>query len=131
MSDSASPSTWTGDDWCPPSAIASPESRTILRITYGCVRAQWRHEPKSARRLEDAGNPDLVCNPNGHGVSGFRQRHAEGDHALELTIVVGDPFHILVVAIGDADGFVGHHRIEIECCLLKSGEVDNGFHGGP
>src|SRR5664280_925338 len=38
MSERPSPSTWTGGDWYPRSAITSPESPTILRITYGWVR---------------------------------------------------------------------------------------------
>src|ERR1039458_10455887 len=38
MSESASDLTRTGDDVCPPAAITSPVSRTILRIAYGWVK---------------------------------------------------------------------------------------------
>src|ERR1035438_7999553 len=31
----------------------------------------------------------------------------------------------------DADGLVGHNRLEVEVSCLKSGEIDNRFHGGP
>ena len=97
-------------------------------MAYGL---QGRLDPQIARRLEDAGNADLPGDPNGDRVSGFRQRHAEGDHALELAIVVGDPFRILLLANGNADGFVGHRGVQIECAFPKSREIDNGFHGGP
>ena len=69
---------------------------------------------QTPRRPQDALNPNLLGDPNRSGISGFRKRLPEGDHTLELTIVVGDPFHILVPAIGDADGLVRHHAPEVE-----------------
>ena len=97
----------------------------------GGVSVQPRPYPQIARRLQDAGNADLPGDPNRNGVSGFGQRHPERDHALELAIVIRDPFRILLCSIGDADGFVGHRGVEIECPGPKSSQIDDGFHGGP
>ncbi len=52
------------------------------------VRMQRCPDSQSPRHLQDAVNPDLLGDPNRGGISGFRQRLPEGNHALELTIVV-------------------------------------------
>ena len=49
---------------------------------------QRRLDPQTPRRPQDTVNPNLLCDPNRDGVSGFRQRLPERNHALELTIVV-------------------------------------------
>ena len=52
------------------------------------VWLQRRPDPQTPGHLQDTVNPNLLCDPNRDGISGFRQRLPEGDHALELTIIV-------------------------------------------